>query len=226
MAKAGSRSDGELDALEAVDVTPQEAALAERVLRTEGWPRTTGGPDRPMSPGVVEDVVARVGSMLARGWDAPVIRRTLKISRRQYDRAMRELLTSSGDRQTVFAKFKAANASHLRQLAAVRTRALAMSPPALMAAIRATLAMKEVSVAIIVAGQSFGYYRSVQPEARATLDDQDSRRELPNLERSEGAGAMDELSDMLEEWQERDDPVSEDPETGVLTVLVEGDTKT
>ena len=208
-------------ALSTPTLTPQEAALAERDLKRQDAPIYAGGPPRGMSDEAFEDIAARVGSMLARGWEPAIIRRSLKISRRQYDRAMNEILAATDDRLTVFAKFKASNASHLRQLAAIRQRALAMKPPALLAAIRATLAMKEVHASSVAVGQSLGHYRSVQPEARATLDDQDARRELPGLEGSESAALIDELSDVMDEWREREEPVSQDPETGQVTIVME-----
>lgn len=186
---AGGEIGRELDAVTKPILTAREAAIAEAAHWDNDKPRTPGGPPRELPEAVIADIAASVGSMLARGWDPRVIRRSLKLSRRQYDRVIRELLADADDCLTIFAKAKAAIASDLRQFANMRERALAMTPPALIAAIRATSEMGAARHRLITIGQSLGYFRSVQPEARATLDDQDARRELPNLEGSEADDA-------------------------------------
>jgi len=146
-------------------------------------PERRGRPPKPTDPAILRQEAYRIGSMLSRGYEPATIRRKLGLSRRQWDIRTAALLPR--DRDTIWANLRAQTARNLRLFASIRQRALAMKRPAFGAAIRATCAMQELQTRLLAVGQSLGYYPSVQPEARATLEYQDARRELPNLEGSE-----------------------------------------
>lgn len=159
-----------------------------------------------------------IASYFARGWDEATIRRTLGLSRREFDDAMRVMLRRSQNEKTAWARYLAALAADLRQLDTIRRRALAANPPAFAAAASAVRAMAELRQRAIQVGQTLGVYRHVQAEPPRRLGE-DERPNLANLEASEGdpdierwatftlGGEADELAEALDDATPRTEPL-------------------
>jgi hypothetical protein len=195
---------------------------AEHGRREKARKRVQRAP-KPQDHEQVQRDAVQIGSMLSRGFDPSTIRRSMSLSRRQWDARMTVLIARSRDRNTIWAKYRASTRSNLRMLATVRERCLESSPPAFNAAIRAIQAASALQEREIVVGQSLGEYRRVTPEGPAG-DGNDGRPDLLGITDSEQH--EDEYRQIAEDALRREEPIvmaeAEGVEPGVFEALERG----